>query len=150
MQTLTPEQAKLPTHTSAALVHAHEAATAQLAAVLPGLTGLASRKPEAPVPADLLDLARTALRPAARIATALGAAPLLPLHDPITIGALAARCRLASAYLTRFREHYWRLIPVLDEWHWAVLPWIYDSADAADDYDDRYDPDHPEFGETYE
>ena len=91
---------------SAKLRHASTRASAQLAPLVGLIEPLAARRPDAPVPADLLVLARRALKAIGPIAKALGAPPPLPLHPPVTYAGLAARLTLAARHSKTFRRRH--------------------------------------------
>lgn len=144
-----PEDEHLPRFTTPALVRAHDRAAARLAALAPVLTPLARRWPELPAPADLLDLVREALRPVGPVASALAGEQPLPIHGPVSVAALAARCRLAEAQLARYRARYHRWLPLVEAEHWAVRPWITVSlAEAEAEADPEDAPPEPDPGYT--
>lgn len=115
----------LPPLTTARLVHDHFDAEARIAAVRAVLAPLAQRTPGGPVPDDLVEEARQALRPATRVAAALGGPKLLPLHVLPTASGLAARLALAAKVVAQFEHLYYREFPSIDEGcHWAVREWL--------------------------
>jgi ABC-type nitrate/sulfonate/bicarbonate transport system substrate-binding protein len=91
---------------TAKLLRACELASAQLEPLVDIVAPLAKSRPDAPVPADLLALARRALRASAPIARWLGAPAPLPLHPPVTHAGLAARLALAAQQATAFRRRH--------------------------------------------
>jgi hypothetical protein len=88
------------------LLRACAQAAAQLEPLEDIVAPLAKARPEAPVTADLLALARRALHAAAPIGQALEAPPLLPLHPPVTHAGLAARLALAAHQAAIFRRRH--------------------------------------------
>ena len=112
-----------PYFTSARLVRSCEAAEARLAPLLAVVTPLARRRPDDPVSAELHGLARSALKPARRVALALALPPGLPLHAPLTHAGLAARLSEAVAQAARFRERYFRFDEGARRKVWFVHTW---------------------------
>jgi hypothetical protein len=88
------------------LVRACAEATAQITPLAEIVEPLAKSRPDAPVPADLLALARRALSTIAPVAKALGAPAPLPLHPPVTHAGLAARRALAAQQARTFRRRH--------------------------------------------
>ena len=78
----------------------------RIAPLLDILLPLARTRPDAPVPADLLALARRALSASAPVARSLGAPAPLPLHPPVTHAGLAARLVLAARQAKTFRRRH--------------------------------------------
>ncbi len=91
---------------TARLVRSCAEATAQLTPLADIVEPLAKSRPDAPVPADLLALARRALRAIAPVAKSLGAPASLPLHPPVTHAGLAARLALAAQQAKTFRRRH--------------------------------------------
>ena len=110
--------------TTARLVRAYEAAHARLTPLKDIVAPLARSRPDAPVPADLLELARQALRAIAPVAMSLGAPAPLPLHPPVTHAGLAARLALALQQADTFRHRYFGYVDRLEDVVWHVLDWM--------------------------
>jgi hypothetical protein len=95
-----------PVPAFARLVRSCEAAELRIAPLLTILLPLARTRPDAPVPADLLALARRALSASAPVAKSLDAPAPLPLHPPVTQAGLAARLALAAQRAKTFRRRH--------------------------------------------
>lgn len=93
-------------HTTARLVRSCETAEARLNPLIEIVSPLARTRPDAIVSADLLILARQALRAIAPVAMHLEAPAPLPLHPPVTTAGLAARLALAAQQVTTFRHRH--------------------------------------------
>ena len=85
---------------------------------------LAKARPDAAVPSDLLALARQALSAIGPVVGALGAAPPLPLHPPVTNAGLAARLALAQQQAATFRSRYYDYDEDADDHVWHVPEWL--------------------------
>ena len=114
----------IPHATTARLVRAYERAQQRLAPLAEIVAPLAKARPDAPVAADLLALARQALRAIAPVAGSLGAAPPLPLHPPVTHAGLAARLALARQQAAAFRGRYFAYDEDADDIVWHVTEWL--------------------------
>jgi hypothetical protein len=90
----------------ARLVRACKAAEMRIAPLLDIVSPLARTRPDAAVQADVLVLARQALRAIAPVAMHLGAPAPLPLHPPVTSAGLAARLAVAAQQAQTFRRHH--------------------------------------------
>ena len=114
----------IPVFTTARLVRAHDAARARLTPLTGIVAPLAKSRHDAPVPGDLLVLARQALRAIAPIAMSLGAPAPVPLHAPLTYAGLAAKLALATAQADTFRQRYFGYNHRLAAAVWHVLGWL--------------------------
>ncbi|MEQ1902128.1 MAG: hypothetical protein ABL866_15520 [Devosia sp.] len=128
---------------------AHDAVTPRLRALLQSIDTIARRRPELPVPGDLIVVVREVLRGVMRVVSREKAAPrFLPLHAGLTYGGLDARLRFAHEALFAFKKDYWFFVPALGEHCWRTEDWRDVDLSAAprpreddEDDDDEYEDD---------
>ena len=117
---------------TAKLLRLSQRATAQIAPLIDILEPLARSRPDAPVAADLLVLARRALRAAAPVTMALDAPPPLPLHPPVTHAGLAARLAQAAQQARLFRRRLYVSSDPLDAIAWHIEKQVLAVAQGAE------------------